>query len=118
MEDSARNRRIGPASEAGALEPGDPAFVVTSQSENGLEVRDGPAPVLDDDSLAPAHAVDQGAEPVLGIGYTGSFHIAIIARPTYPVNRVAARAIRTTVDRYFFVASPFTVWFLCAPFVV
>ncbi len=42
MEDRARDGPIGPAGEARPLQPGDAAFVVAGQTEDGLEVRHGP----------------------------------------------------------------------------
>ena len=45
----------------------------------GSSLRHGHAAVLDDDGVAVADAVDEGAEAVLGFGYTSSFHIARIA---------------------------------------
>lgn len=80
MEDRARNGRIGPAGEARPLESGHAALVVAGQTEDGLEVRHGAPSVFDDDSLPPSHAVNQSAQLVLRLGYTGSFHKAIIAR--------------------------------------
>jgi len=79
VEDRARDGRIGPAGEARPLEPGHAALVVAGQAEDGLEVRHGPPSIFDDDPLPPSHAVDQGAQLVLRLGYTGSFHKAIIA---------------------------------------
>jgi hypothetical protein len=78
VQERASDRRIRPAGEARALEPGDAALVVIGQAGDGLELCDGPPPILDDDALAPAHAVDQRAELVLRLGYTGPFHKAII----------------------------------------
>ena len=79
MEDRSRDGRIRPAGKTRPLQPGHPTLVVTGETGDGLEVRHGHPPILDDDSLAPPHTVDEGAELILGLGYTGSFHKAIIA---------------------------------------
>jgi len=79
VEDRPWDGRVGPAGEARPLQPGHAALVVAGQAEDGLEMRHGPPSIFDDDPFPPFHAVDQRAQLVLCLGYTGSFHKAIIA---------------------------------------
>ena len=45
----------------------------------GYQLGDGAIVVRDDDYFAMANLLDQGAELILGLGYRGCFHLAIIA---------------------------------------
>ncbi len=79
MEHGSRHRSVGPARQAGSLQPGQPPLVIAGQAEDRIQSGHRHPPVLDDHPPAQADAVDERAQLILGVGYTGAFHNAIIA---------------------------------------
>lgn len=53
--------------------------VAVGRVEERLEARDRGSAVLDDHGLPAANAIQQCTEAVLGFGYAGALHLAIIA---------------------------------------
>src|SRR5262245_1539352 len=62
-----------------AHETGEPAVVVRTTAAHGLEPRHRTSAIHDQHWRAALHAVDEGAEVVLGFADAGLLHMAIIA---------------------------------------
>ena len=86
-----RQRAARGPDDAIANETGETAVLVKASVADPFEPRHGTPAVDDQHGRAPLHAVDERAQIVLGLGYTGLFHKAIIALSDGPFKRLAWR---------------------------
>jgi hypothetical protein len=92
----------GATQQALAFQPGEAALRIVLIPQHGFQASHGPAPVQDEDRLAMLDLMHQGAQIVLGLGQSGSLHLARVAiwvpgfqqaGPIRPIHRTPSKSL-------------------------